>query len=629
MICATVQGLRLGARSMIRTFLRDNRGNYALMTVFAMIPIMGAVALAVDYAEISRQREATRNALDAAGIATARRLVEGATDTQLKAYALDFFKANLGPVDAAKTSLTVTLPTTTEGGGTLKLEASLRYDPYFLPVAAALIGKAGSATDINFSTKSEVRLKNTLEVALVLDNSGSMDFIGSGTGQRRMVLLQQAATTLVEDIAKQAGMMTQIERPVQFGLVPFAGSVNVGPGNATANWMDTDGLSPIHYENFTLPATIGVNKEIKSVSGAVTKSGTGWGTDQGKRFTRFSLYDDIKVYSNALMTKTKAATAWQGCVEARPSPYNTQDKAPDTAHPETFFVPMFAPDEWDKTGSNSSINNWWSDNVALPTNANAPTRQHDLAKYYNVVGAYNSTLPSGKGPQYSCTTAAITQLTDVSNIAGLTSIKTAISTMVASGATNVPEGLAWGWRVLSHGSPFTQGRPETEKGNDKIVILLTDGANTYYPQSFFNVTDLTASKSSYSAYGYAGQKAPGAADTRIFSDMPNTFTKTDHSEANYTRAMNIHMSKTCDNAKAGNIIIMTVALDLNPTVGTTAEKVATQSQIDGLKACASESRFRKDDAGKPEKLFFNTTSGDLAATFKKIADELSNLRIIG
>lgn len=614
---------------MIRRFLRDTRGNYAVITVFAMIPIMGAVALSIDYAELSRQREATRNALDAAGIATARRLVEGATDTELKTYAQDFFKANLGPTEAGNSTLTVTLPTSTEGGGTLKLEASLNYYPYFVPAAVALIGKSTVDTKINFSTKSEVRLKNTLEVALVLDNSGSMDFLGPGTGQRRMVLLQQAATKLVEDIARQAELMRQIERPVQFALVPFAASVNVGAANATAGWMDTMGVSPIHYENFTLPVTIAANKEIKLVNGAYTKFGTGWGTEQNKAFTRFSLYEDIKVYSNSGSTKTKAATAWQGCVEARPTPYDTQDTAQDPAHPETYFVPMFAPDEWDKTLTNSAINSWWSDNVLLPTVLDAPTRQKDVAKYYNVIGAYNSSLPDGKGPQYSCTTAAITPLTDVSTVAGLNSVRTAITAMAANGATNVAEGLAWGWRVLSHGAPFTGGRPDSEKGNDKIVIVLTDGANTYYPTSFFGVTDNAGTKSSYSAYGYAGYKAPGAADTRIFSGQANTFVKTDHSEANYTVAMNTHMSQTCNNAKAGNIIVMTVALDLNPNIGTAAEKKATQSQIDGLKACASESRFRKDAAGNAERLFFNTTSGGLAATFKKIADELSNLRIVG
>jgi hypothetical protein len=32
---------------------------------------------------------------------------------------------------------------------------------------------------------------------------------------------------------------------------------------------------------------------------------------------------------------------------------------------------------------------------------------------------------------------------------------------------------------------------------------------------------------------------------------------------------------------------------------------------------------------KPAKLFWNTTGGNLAQTFKDIANELSNLRIVG
>ena len=65
---------------MIRRFLSDIRGNYFVLTAAAMVPIMGALALAVDYSELTRQRAATMNALDAAGIATARRIIGGATE---------------------------------------------------------------------------------------------------------------------------------------------------------------------------------------------------------------------------------------------------------------------------------------------------------------------------------------------------------------------------------------------------------------------------------------------------------------------------------------------------------------------------------------------------------------------
>ena len=54
----------------VRGFLTDRRGNYALMTALAMVPLMGGLAVAVDFGEMNRQKQRVANALDAAGIAT-------------------------------------------------------------------------------------------------------------------------------------------------------------------------------------------------------------------------------------------------------------------------------------------------------------------------------------------------------------------------------------------------------------------------------------------------------------------------------------------------------------------------------------------------------------------------------
>ena len=50
--------------------------------------------------------------------------------------------------------------------------------------------------------------------------------------------------------------------------------------------------------------------------------------------------------------------------------------------------------------------------------------------------------------------------------------------------------------------------------------------------------------------------------------------------------------------------------------------------MDALKACASESRFRKDANNLPAKLYWNATGSSLAEKFKEISQELSNLRIV-
>jgi hypothetical protein len=327
-----------------------------------------------------------------------------------------------------------------------------------------------------------------------------------------------------------------------------------------------------------------------------------------------------------------AYASWQGCVEARPYPYNVNDAPAEGGSantgigfgdPASMFVPMFAPDEpgdrWDEADDPtrdefSAVNNWWNDGLVTGGRA----RQINMAKYFKV-RPYGATTQQGRGPNYSCTTRPITPLTDVTTAEGLAAIKADIDRMVANGNTNVPEGLAWGWRTISHGEPFTEGRPDTEKGNDKVVIVLTDGANTYTDLSSSN--DPAGNKSSYAAYGYLQPGYNGGSVGRLL--LNTSAGQYDYTASNYTAALDSHMAALCANAKAGKILVMTVSLDLSTS------DAGENKAIEALKACASESRFRKDPAtGQPAKLFWNATGSNLAEKFKEIADELSNLRIV-
>lgn len=654
---------------MIRKFLKDTRGSYAILTVAAMVPIMGALALAIDYAEVSRQREVVRNALDAAGMAVARRILDGKpgeqpTDDQLKAYATDFFNNNLGSVKPANAPLKVTLPNAEFGGGTLEMESTLKYEPYFLPAAAALIGKSSSDIDLNFVVRSGIRLKNTLEVALVLDNSGSMSYLGSGTGQKRIDLLKNASKQLVDTLAMQALQMKQIDKPVQFGLVPFAASVNVSPTNANQSWMDVDGISPVHHENFDWSTLNASNKYAEKTGDVWYKRGNGWGETEDTPLTRFSLYMDTeKVVAREFVETSREwvcvkkkngkcqtydwkiegynvdipgpFATWQGCVEARPAPYNNNDVTPSTSNAATLFVPMFATDEpgdnWatetDSTPDDrNAVNNWWNDGIeGSDTLTNNRSRQKNMTKYFDIRPFDADPPKKGNGPNYSCTTNPITPLRDVSKADEKQQIKAAIDEMTPSGNTNVPEGTAWGWRVVSSGAPFTEGRADGERGNDKVVIVLTDGANTY---GDLGSADPAGNKSTYAAYGYTGKGYNGSGTSRIFMDTSSAVGKSTYTSENYQAAMDEQMQQVCTKAKEtsarndqgeGNdsIIVMTVSLDL------TEAKSDEKKAIAALKSCASYSRTT---VGK--KLYWNATGDTLMQVFKEIADELSNLRIV-
>ncbi len=59
-----------------------------------------------------------------------------------------------------------------------------------------------------------------------------------------------------------------------------------------------------------------------------------------------------------------------------------------------------------------------------------------------------------------------------------------INDLVPKSETMVFEGLSWGYRVLSPGAPFTEGRPYADiaaANGKKVLVLMSDGANTRSP----------------------------------------------------------------------------------------------------------------------------------------------------
>lgn len=595
-------------------FAKDERGNFAMIMALVLVSLLLAGMVAVDSANLMRVRNNVQASLDAAALAVGKRFSTGAPQSDMQVYGSQIFSANLTALSGSAVRFEVTFPEGRETEQQVQTTANFTYKSLFGVIASRLLGSEQNDWDNKtYALRSAVRLKNTIEVALVLDNSGSMDYYGSGSNKKRMDLLKDAAKQLVETMAAQSSIITRVQKPVQFSLVPFAGSVNVGPQYLNASWMDTAGLNKVSFENFELPITIDNNRKIIENpvgSKRFYKSGSGWGIDDGKAFSRTVLYNDIMARDATSWLK------WSGCVEARGGKYGLDVSAPALGNPATMFVPMFAPAEYYNSNRDRGLNYWWTENLS---GSNYTKLQRDITKYY--LKGKTARADENGGPNYSCTTSPLTLLTDVSKDEGKTAILNAISAMKANGGTNVPEGLAWGWRTIAHAAPFTEGRPESERGNDKVVIALTDGANTYYTYKSLlgsNGSDRAGNQSYYSAYGYTREVPAEYGRTRLFQE---TSVGVFQDNAAYGKAMNARFETLCNNAKAANVIIMTVALDLS------ASKSDEKAQIDLLKSCSSNSRVRLED-GKPAKLFWNSTGGNLAETFRQIGDELSNLRLV-
>jgi Flp pilus assembly protein TadG len=495
---------RCAAGERARSFQSDERGVVAVVfaIIFASVFLMAAIA--IDYGRTEAELVRVQNAVDSAALAASHRLGLPDQDTAGPQKAAAYFAANIAKHPDVGVLDSITLDAA-KGEVAAKAKGSM---------LTSLL-KAAGIDNIGFNANSTVkRGKGTIEVALVLDNSGSM----AGT---YIADLRTAAENLVNVVFTGAEGTDK----VKIGVVPFAASVNVGVANANAAWMDTTGLSPVHFENFV---------DAK---------------------TRFELLQQMGV-------------AWGGCVEARPAPHDVTDSVPSAGTPASLFVPMFNPDEPDDAndGGNSYGNNY------IPDYGGSCPAPPSTCLHYNKKGSctswsqppvltpeeaqartckYQGAAASGQGPNYLCDSKAVLPLTDDKS-----AVISLIQSMQAKGGTNIMEGVMWGWRVLSPELPYTEGRSYGDKDNIKYLIVMTDGENWHQARSNHN-------KSSYHAFGYAAKGRLG----------------TTYTTSALIGQMNTKTLAACTNAKAAGIKIFTIAFRLedNPTTQALLANCATSA----------------------------------------------------
>jgi len=308
-------------------------------------------------------------------------------------------------------------------------------------------------------------------------------------------------------------------------LVPFAAGVNVGP-DFNPDWLDTTGASSIHSENFTTGTNL------------------------------WTLYNNI------------TNRDWNGCVVERPGGLDELDTPPAAGNPDTLFVPWFAPDE--PNGSSPTYpNSYLSDGVS----GSATVRQMSTVKYPG-----SSVSVTSRGPDYNCrNTQPITPLTNNRLL-----LESRIDEMQASYITHIPIGLAWGWRTLSPGAPYTEGSLYTDEDTIKALVLMTDGENTITGNSTHN-------RSTFSGYGFLAKARLGTT-----------------SASTAVNRLDEKTSRLCANVKAAGIRLYTIAFQVSDT-----------TTLNLLRNCAST----------PEQFFPSSDAEALSTAFKTIAAELASLRI--
>ncbi len=211
-------GLRSAAGAVLRrllpALLRDTRGATAMMFALALLPMFGAIGLAVDSSLGYILRSRLSKSLDVAALAAGR----VALSDDAEAVARKFFDANFaasGGSDIAVGGFTYDLD---DNRQFVTLTASATAPTYFMRI----FGK--DSIVVTARTVIE-RQTSGLELALVMDITGSMNSDG------KFNAMQTAAFDLIDIIY---GDETEVDN-LYISLVPYTSTVNIG--NARTDWL--------------------------------------------------------------------------------------------------------------------------------------------------------------------------------------------------------------------------------------------------------------------------------------------------------------------------------------------------------------------------------------------------------
>lgn len=191
------------------------------------------------------------------------------------------------------------------------------------------------------------------------------------------------------------------------------------------------------------------------------------------------------------------------------------------------------------------------DHDVTDSNANNDTRIPPI--YRNVVS----------GRRTSCDIPSLLPLTN-----DTAALHSKIDDMEADGYTYIPEGLAWGWRVLSNKKPYQEGVVASDTDWQKILVLMTDGDNSVRWSWSDNIPSARTRSSS----------STGDDKTEVL----------------------------CENVKDAGIIIYTIAFQVNSS---------------------STRELLEDCATTPGNYFDARNNAALETIFSKIGGDINNLRL--
>ncbi|BAO88446.1 TadE/TadG family type IV pilus assembly protein [Caballeronia cordobensis] len=457
--------------------LKSDNGAIAILFAMSASMMIGSMCVSLDAIDYVMTQGRVQMALDAATLSSGANLAHygntptGASLTQWQQDARAYYDANMPSgfmgFSVPSTNFTATVSGAPATGQTIKLSASGALPllaPKILGTSSANPGNGDGSTGGGMTPDtSEVSANNaalrlpqsTLELVMVLDNTGSMRDAANGvSGATKMSGLQTAAKSLINDLLPTTGTTTGNKNYI--GLVPFASTVNTtGALSSSGSWLST--VLPTYN-------TTGVQANAWSGCPIEPRIGTSlypsaYAPPNPAIKTPQPLFQ--RYYYNVPKNGLKIVTY------SSQSRYNSCTTTSATTTTDTGVSVTL--------GSGGSANK-----------CNSPTggAGTGIATQFDQYNSSGQTITQNS----SCLGTSMTFLTQSNN-----TLITAVGKMTPSGSTIIPVGLLWGWRMLEPGwsqdsagagngwisSDTSLPKPTngTVQNLQRVMIVLTDGQN--------------------------------------------------------------------------------------------------------------------------------------------------------
>lgn len=207
--------------TLVHRFLTNRGGAVAPLFGLALLPLMGAVGVAIDFTQVNATRTAFQSALDATALMMSK-TAANQSPAELQASATNYLNALFTRTNASNVSVTADYQPSGNSKVTLVANAT---------VQTTFLNLIGLPNQVSISASSKSTWGNTrLRVALVLDNTGSM------ASDSKMTALKTAAHNLLTQLNNAASSPDD----VYVSIVPFNKDVNLDNSKYAESWLRWD-----------------------------------------------------------------------------------------------------------------------------------------------------------------------------------------------------------------------------------------------------------------------------------------------------------------------------------------------------------------------------------------------------